>query len=114
MERLNYKGYTGSIEYSKEDNCLFGEVLGLRKEACITYEGNTAAELYDDFKAGIDHYIACCKAEGKEPQKPYSGTLNIRIPSEIHRKIAMLAKDKQVSINTIVRDSLEHHLLVAY
>jgi len=114
MERLNYKGYTGSIEYSQEDNCFFGEVLGLRKETCITYEGDTATELYGDFKSGIDHYIECCKAEDKEPQRPYSGTLNIRIPSEIHYRIAMLAKDKRISINSIVRESLEHRLQTAY
>jgi len=114
MERLTYKGYTGSIEYSKADNCLFGEVLGLRKETCITYEGNTAAELYEDFKNGIDHYLECCIAENKEPQKQYSGTLNIRIPSEMHYRMAMLARDKRTSINSIICDSIERRLNAAY
>ena len=57
MERLEYKGYFGSIEYSKDDNCLFGQVLGWNKQTCITYEGFTAEELYHDFKAGIEHYL---------------------------------------------------------
>ena len=39
MGQLKHKGYTGSVEYSKEDNCLFGRVLGLRK-------GTTIIELY--------------------------------------------------------------------
>lgn len=42
MTRLEYKGYTGSIEYSKANNYLFGKVLGLKKGVCIAYEGNTA------------------------------------------------------------------------
>lgn len=29
MGNLKYKGYTGSVEYSEEDNCLFGKVLGM-------------------------------------------------------------------------------------
>jgi predicted HicB family RNase H-like nuclease len=28
MDFLEYKGYKGSVEYSKEDNCLFGKVQG--------------------------------------------------------------------------------------
>ena len=43
MDYLEYKGYKGSVEYSKEDNCLFGKVQGLSKEL-ITYEGQTLEE----------------------------------------------------------------------
>lgn len=44
MEFLEYKGYKGSVEYSKEDDCLFGKVQGLRK-ATILYEGKSVDEL---------------------------------------------------------------------
>jgi len=71
MERLEYKGYWGSIEYSKEDNCLFGKVLGLSKENCITYEGDTKEELYNDFKEGIDHYLEYCKMNNIRERKSY-------------------------------------------
>jgi len=110
MEDLSYKGYNGNIEYSKSDNCFCGKVLGLPKNILIMYEGNTASELYNDFKSGIDHYLESCKAKGVEPYKPYSGIMNIRIPSEIHYKVAMLAKEKKVSINSIIRDSIERRL----
>ena len=30
MGFLRYKGYDGSVEFSAEDNCLFGKVQGLR------------------------------------------------------------------------------------
>ena len=29
MGMLKYKGYTGSVEFSNEDNCLYGKVQGL-------------------------------------------------------------------------------------
>ena len=50
MGQLKYKGYSGSVEYSEEDSCLFGKVLGLKKD-CITYEGETISELKSDFEA---------------------------------------------------------------
>ena len=83
MDYLEYKGYKCSLEYSKEDNCLFGKVLGMSKNL-IVYEGNTVDELRQDFEAGIDSYLEGCLADGVEPRKPYTGTLNIRISPEMH------------------------------
>lgn len=56
MDYLEHKGYKGSVEYSKEDNCLFGKVQGLSKDL-IVYEGQTLDELRKDFEEGIDSYI---------------------------------------------------------
>jgi predicted HicB family RNase H-like nuclease len=69
MDVLKYKGYSGTIEYSAEDNCLFGKVLGLRED-CITYEGNTIDELKADFEGAIDNYLGSCMSRGVEPRKP--------------------------------------------
>jgi predicted HicB family RNase H-like nuclease len=60
-DKLNYKGYAGSIEYDAEDNYFSGEVLGLPKNICIIYEGNTVEELYQDFKDGIEDYLEDCE-----------------------------------------------------
>jgi predicted HicB family RNase H-like nuclease len=109
MERLEYKGYYGSIEYSKEDNCLYGMALGMPRDL-ISYEGNTASELMEDFKRAIDTYLEHCKQKGIKPRKSYNGALNIRIPAAIHGKIAMIAEDTGTSINAIIRDSIERRL----
>ena len=53
MDYLEYKGYKGSVEYSREDNCLVGKVQGMGKDL-IAYEGQTLDELRQDFEAGID------------------------------------------------------------
>ena len=113
MDYLEYKGYKGSVEYSKADNCLFGKVLGMSKDL-ILYEGNTIDELKADFEAGIDNYIAGCVADGIEPRKPYSGTLNIRISPEIHSKIAMLAQEAVTTINGYIKQALEEQLKLAH
>jgi predicted HicB family RNase H-like nuclease len=109
MNKLEYKGYYGSIEYSKEDNCLFGKVIGIPRDL-ISYEGNTADELYEDFKGAIDDYINLCERKGIKPRKSYSGTLNLRIPSEIHCRIAMIAENKGTSINSFILRSIENQL----
>ena len=113
MDYLEYKGYKGSVEYSKADNCLFGKVLGMSKDL-ILYEGNTIDELKADFEAGIDNYIAGCVADGIEPRKPYSGTLNIRISPEIHSKIAMLAQEAGTTKNGYIKKALEEQLKLAH
>ena len=64
MKTLTYKGYVGSIEISDEDNCLFGKVLDLPKDTAISYEGETVADLKEDFKGAVDDYIAHCKEAG--------------------------------------------------
>jgi predicted HicB family RNase H-like nuclease len=109
MKTLEYKGYLGSIEYSKEDNCFFGEVLGLNKEVCITYEGLTGDELYNDFTAGIEHYLEDCQREGI---KPYNGFLTIRMPAEIQSRAAIYAESHKTSIDAFVCDAIERRLEV--
>jgi predicted HicB family RNase H-like nuclease len=113
MEKLEYKDYFGNIEYSKTDNCLHGKVIGLDHETCITYEGDTASELYEDFKGAIDDYLEYCNERGIKPKKSYNGVLNIRIPSEVHSRIAMYAENHGTSINSFIRDSIERRLEMA-
>jgi len=104
MKYLEHKGYTGSIEYSAEDNLLFGQVLGIR--GLISYEGTTGKELENDFKQAIDTYLTDCKAAGKKPEKPFKGSFNVRIPAELHRKAALLAMEFKTSLNSFVAESI--------
>ena len=105
MDNLEYKGYTGTVEYNKEDNCLIGKVLGMNVDS-ITYEGETLSELQTDFSAGIDSYLEGCREMGKKPQKPYSGIFNVRISSDVHARIATLAQQEGISINAFVKEIL--------
>ena len=76
MDYLEYKGYKGSVEYSKEDNCLCGKVQGMSNKALILYEGTTINELRKDFEEGIDSYLEGCKAD------------DVRRPTAVRRKIS--------------------------
>jgi predicted HicB family RNase H-like nuclease len=109
MGTLKHKGYIGSVEYSEEDNCLFGKVQGMSKD-CITYEGETITELKTDFEDAVDVYLNSCKERGVEPRKAFSGSLNIRISPTIHSRIAMLAQEAGITINGYIKKTLETQL----
>ena len=109
MDYLEYKGYKGSVEYSKQDDCLFGKVQGLSKEL-IAYEGNTLEELRHDFEEGVDSYLEYCRAEGVESAKPYSGKLNLRMPSELHSRVAAFVSASGTTINDFINKAIVNEL----
>jgi len=109
MKNLEYKGYTGSIEYSKEDGLLYGKVLGIR--GLISYEGSTGLELEEDFKASIDDYLELCKAKDVKAEKPFKGSFNVRIPSELHREAAIRAAEENMNLNSFVKEAIKGRVI---
>jgi predicted HicB family RNase H-like nuclease len=109
-EVLKYKGYHGSTEYSLEDDCLHGRLLGIND--IITYEGNSVKEIKIAFKDSVDNYLALCKQTGKEPNKPYSGKMMFRVDPQVHAKAAMAAQLKGISLNQwaeeVLREAASH------
>ncbi|MBR6465364.1 MAG: type II toxin-antitoxin system HicB family antitoxin [Bacteroidales bacterium] len=110
MDYLEYKGYKGSVEFSKEDDCLVGKVQGLGGKALILYEGHTLEELKADFIAAVDSYLEGCADEGIEPAKPYSGKLNLRMPSELHARVANIAASIGTTINDFINKAIINEL----
>lgn len=108
MKNLEYKGYTGSIEYSREDDLLYGKVLGIN--GLISYEGKTGKELENDFRKSIDTYLGECKDEGKTPEKPFKGSFNVRVSPEIHQKAALLAMERKMSLNSFIAESIRERV----
>lgn len=71
MDFWEHKGYKGSVEYSEEDHCFCGQVLGMGNRGLILYEGATIDELRKDFENGVDSYLECCKADEAESVEPF-------------------------------------------
>lgn len=107
-EYFQYKEYIGSISYDLEEEVLYGQIEFIND--LVTYEGETIKELHENFLNAIKDYIETCETVGKEPNRPYSGTFNIRIGPELHRKLAVKAKLEDVSINEEVKSSIEARL----
>lgn len=101
---LSYKNYNGTVEYSKEDDCLFGKVIGIK--SLLSYEGESIKELKADFQKVIDEYLADCRERNVEPELPFKGTFNIRISPELHRSIALYAMEHGKSLNAAVEEAI--------
>lgn len=96
-EFLHHKGFTGSIEASVDDDCLHGRVLFI--DDLITYEGERVADLKAAFIDAVDRYVDYCSKNGKEPNKPYSGSFNVRTGSDLHRAAAISAAKANETLN---------------
>ena len=106
---MEYKGYFAEIKYSDEDECFCGGIEGLEKNS-ITFEGNTVEELKKDFRDAIDSYLEFCKVTNTEPEKQYKGSLNVRIGPELHCKAKRKAKEKNISINELIKNAVAMYL----
>lgn len=105
---LRYKGYTGSIEVSLEDGCLFGKVQFIND--LVSYEGETVDELRQSFQSAVDGYLETCRELHQEPEKPFKGSFNVRIGSELHREAAVAATEEGISLNEFVARGVKEAL----
>lgn len=106
MNAMNYKGYIAQVEYSAEDDCFVGHIAGIHD--VVGFHGDSVAKLHRAFEAAVDDYLVTCKKAKKQPQKPYSGRVMLRIPPELHAKVAIMAEVKGKSLNSLVTELLDH------
>lgn len=102
---MKYKGYSALIRYSSEDGCLIGRVLGIAD--IISFEGDSVERMREEFETALDDYLAFCKERGKEAERPYSGRIIVRMPSALHRRVAIAAESRGDSINDAINAALE-------
>jgi predicted HicB family RNase H-like nuclease len=101
---MEYKGYLGTVEYDAEAKLFHGDIINTRD--VITFQGTTAAEIEKAFKDSVEDYLAWCKEEGVEPEKPYSGKFNLRLSPELHKEVAIKARKLKISINSFVEKAI--------
>ena len=105
---MRYKDFIGSVAFSEVDGVIFGKIEGI--DGIVNFEGESVAGLTDAFHEAVDDYLAYCAEEGIEPHKSYSGSLNVRLTPDIHTRVAYLAKQVGVSINSFIRTAVEKHI----
>ncbi|AIJ38354.1 HicB [Flavobacterium psychrophilum] len=57
--KLKLKGYKGSVEFSIQDNCFFGKIIGIND--LVSYEGQTFSELKKAFEEAVNDYYKFVK-----------------------------------------------------
>jgi predicted HicB family RNase H-like nuclease len=105
MNVMTVDGYQARIDYDPETDMFRGEILGLNGGA--DFYGRNPKELRTEFRKSLEVFLAVCKEQGIEPRRSFSGKFNLRIPPELHEKLALVAQAEGKSINTVAQEALQ-------
>jgi len=105
---MKYKDYSGSVEYSDEDGVFFGRIIGINDH--ITFDGDNVKSLRINFEEAVDGYLEVCSQKGKEPDKTYKGTFNVRIAPELHRDLVVYSASHGKTLNSTVEDAIRSYI----
>lgn len=103
---IEYKGYIGHIEFDDEANFFHGEVINTRD--VITFQGCSIDELRQALRDSVEAYLAFCAKRGREPNKPFSGKILVRLTPDQHQKIFIAATREGESLNRWIARTLEN------
>jgi predicted RNase H-like HicB family nuclease len=98
------KKYTYRVEWSEEDQ---SHVASCLEFPSLAAHGNTAEKALTQIETVVEASIIWMLEDGEAiPEqlgmKRYKGNLTLRIPSDLHRSIAIRAAEEGVSINQYV------------
>ena len=104
-DTMAYNGYFGSVHYNDDDKVFYGKLAFIR--ALVSYEGTDVISLRAAFEEAVDDYLEFCKETGKQPEKPFKGSFNLRLDPDLHQRLVSNAMSKGKTLNTFVKDLLQ-------
>lgn len=108
MNVMTIDGYHARIEYDAELDMFRGEILGLTGGA--DFYGRNTKELRSEFRKSLQVFMEVCREKGIEPRRSYSGRFNLRIPADLHERLAIVAQAEGKSINTLAQEALQQRV----
>jgi predicted HicB family RNase H-like nuclease len=108
MNTMTVDGYHAKIEYDDDLELFRGEILGLSGGA--DFYGKNPKELRAEFKKSLRVFLDVCEEKGIAPRRHFSGKFNLRIPPELHEKLAIEAQAQGKSINTLAQEALQQRV----
>lgn len=102
---IEYKGYLGVVDYDSEIDTFHGTVCNTND--VITFYGASVTELREEMRKSIETYFEFCREQGKIPEEPFSGKLQIQTTPELHRRIVLNAARKHLNLNVYLQEVLE-------
>lgn len=108
---LKYKGFIGSVNFSAEDEVFYGKVDGV--DDLITFEGESVHDLKNAFHEMVDEHIKDCEIENKPLKKSYSGSFNVRLSPQMHRKLSEKAISMGLTLNQLLKNVIAKELDLA-
>ena len=102
---MNYQGYQTSVTFDEDADIFHGTVVNTRD--VITFQGRSVDEIRTAFKDSVDEYLKFCAERDREPEKPYSGRIALRIPASLHRTASSAARADGKSPNSWLAAAVE-------
>ena len=101
---LKHNGYAARVEFDPEDCVFVGHIDGI--EDGVGFHSDSAKGLVAAFHEAVEDYLETCKAQGKSPEKPFSGNVFLRVDPATHAKAATAARLSGKSLNQFGADAL--------
>ena len=108
MNIMTLNDYHAKIESDEELDLFRGEILGLNGGA--DFFGKSPEELRAEFKKSLQVFLEVCEEKGLEPRRNFSGKFNLRIPPELHERLAIEAQAQGKSLNTLAQEALQERV----
>jgi predicted HicB family RNase H-like nuclease len=105
MNTMTFRGYTARVEIDDRDNILVGHLLGVRD--IVGFHADDVVGLRKAFEEAVEDYLETCAKIGKQPEKPASGKLMLRVAPEVHSAALIAAKASGQSLNQWAARALE-------
>jgi predicted HicB family RNase H-like nuclease len=101
---MEYKNYSALIQYSDDDGCYIGKVVGIQDQ--IIFDGSSLDEIRKTFEEDVDSYIQYCGEKGREPNPP---AVEVMIPVSpvIYAKASRIADNDGVSVRAVMEIALQ-------
>lgn len=100
--------YSYSVVWCEEDGAFIGRVVEFPS---LGAHGSTQEKALREIRRVVEYVLEDLAASNEAIPEPlgrrsYSGKLNVRLPKELHRQLALESSAQGVSLNTLINTKL--------
>ena len=106
---IDIGGYKAGVAYDPDLGLFRGEFVGLNGGA--DFYAADVDGLRREGALSLKVFLDMCREDGVEPRKTFSGKFNLRIPAQLHERIASVAAAEGKSLNQWVAEALEREAM---
>lgn len=102
---MKFGEYEAVISFDPDIAMFRGEFVGLNGGA--DFYADSIAKLRKEGEISLRVFLDFAKEKNIEPRKRFSGQFVLRLKPEVHKKYALIAKSKNMSLNQVLASTLE-------
>ena len=104
MNTMDINGCQAVVSYAPDINQFRGEFIELNGGADF-YAADVDA-LRQEGTISLRVFLEMCREKGIEPRQSFSGKFNVRIPPELHARLALEAASSNKTLNAALVEKL--------